>query len=199
VNLSVVSLLGDGGRLALGLVFALAGWSKARAPRIFVTQVRAYGLLPGHVVPAFSFGIVVAELSISIALLLGGFVVPALLAGVGLFCLFGVAVVVNLSRERRVPCACFGNDDEPISLKTLARLGSLALAGIALVVLLTSGAATAHSPVHLWGTAVERTYLTAAASVAVGIALISRWLYAAVELGSLVRSGVSSPHASSVR
>ncbi|MFL5914903.1 MAG: MauE/DoxX family redox-associated membrane protein [Gaiellaceae bacterium] len=188
----MLSLLDDGGRLALGLVFALAGWSKARAPRIFVTRVRAYGLLAGPVVPVFSFGIVVAELSISLALLLGAFVVPALLAGVGLFGLFGAGVAVNLARERRVPCACFGKDEELISIKTLARLASLALAGIALVVLLTSGAATSHSPVDLWDTAVERTYLTAAASVAVGVALISRWLSATSELGLLVRSVVST-------
>ena len=192
MNLSVVSLLGDGGRLALGLVFALAGWSKVRAPRTFVMRVRAYGLLPGHVVPVFSFGIVVAELSISLALLLGALVVPALLAGVGLLGLFGAAVAVNLARERRVPCACFGNEDEPISFKTLSRLGALALAGTALVILFASGAATSHSPAHLWETPAKRTYLTAAASLSIGIALLSRWLYALPELGSLVRSTVST-------
>lgn len=111
----------------LGTVFAAAAASKSRRPSRFAAALHGYALMPPGLVPAMTVLVIVAEWLIAVALLTGLALNLAGPATLVLLLGFGVAVGVNLRRERTIPCGCFGSSTETISHRTLARIGFLAL------------------------------------------------------------------------
>ena len=97
------------GRMALGLLFLVAGLSKARDHRAFQLAVASFQIVPARLAPPVATLIVAMELAGSGLLLAGTYEwLGALLLGV-LLVAFTVALVVNLLRGRRnLDCRCFG-------------------------------------------------------------------------------------------
>jgi len=110
-------------QLALGLVFAVTATAKLRAPKVFARGVVDYRIVPHSLAYPLGFVLIGAEALLAIAHLTGCLLAIAIPLGFGMLTSFAVAVSVNLSRGRSLPCYCFGgNSEEQISLHTLTRV-----------------------------------------------------------------------------
>ena len=96
-------------RIALGLLFLVAGLSKAWDPRAYLDAVNGFQIVPPGVAPAVATVIVSLELVSGGLLLAGTYTwLGAILLGL-LLATFNVALIVNLRRGRRnLDCGCFG-------------------------------------------------------------------------------------------
>lgn len=121
-------------QLTIGVVFAAAGISKAISARSFVKIVRDYAILPTSLTIPVAGLVVGAEVAVGFALLSGVVVWFAIPLAFLLVTSFAVAVSVNLLRDRKIACGCFGSS-ERISVGTLIRLMVLLCACIAVPVL----------------------------------------------------------------
>lgn len=126
-------------RLALAALFATAVTHKIRDPLRFKQTLADYEILPPVLVGPTWLGLVVAEVSIVLGLLLTGSAGTGLAAG-GLLAVYGAAIGINLARGRRdIDCGCLGPAArQPLSAWLLARNGVLALGALA-TALPTSG------------------------------------------------------------
>jgi Methylamine utilisation protein MauE len=119
---------------AVGLVFARSALSKIRNPWRFLNGVVAYRVLPLH--PSYVVGTLLIPLEAMFAIShLSGWLLPVIVPVC--VCVIGALVLVvalQLLRGHRVPCMCFDSSgDEPISYRTIARLGLLFTAELVLV------------------------------------------------------------------
>lgn len=130
-------------QLALGATFALAATPKLRRPGLFARTVVDYRILPPAVARAAAPVLIAGECLLAVAFLTGTATRAALALAAVMLLVFGTATWVNLRRGRAVPCGCFGETDETISPRSLARLGLLATVLAALGALLATGAASA--------------------------------------------------------
>jgi uncharacterized membrane protein YphA (DoxX/SURF4 family) len=123
------------GRLTLGSVFAFSSVTKLATSSAFVDAVRRIGVLPHRLVRPVAMTVVVAELGIAIALLIGTAIKAALVLALVLLFLFSLVLVWSLSRGRQVTCRCFGGlSTRPASWAAVLRntlLGMLALVTLA--------------------------------------------------------------------
>jgi len=111
-------------QFSLGFTFALSVVSKITDPVSFARGVREYKILPRQGAVCFAIVVIVSELFLSISHLSGRMLRVAVPLGLALLSSFGAAVAINLTRDRHVPCFCFGaEEEEMISGRTLARLG----------------------------------------------------------------------------
>ena len=96
-------------RITLGILFLVAGLSKAWDRRAFHLAVASFQIVPSRLAPAVATLIVSLELAGSGLLLAGTYEwLGALLLGV-LLAAFNFALIVNLQRGRRnLDCRCFG-------------------------------------------------------------------------------------------
>jgi hypothetical protein len=126
-------------QLAVGTVLIASFLSKVRAFSKFEEALVQYSIVPERLVKGGAATVVCAEGILGLALLTGtGGLFPIVLTAV-LFAAFGAAVAINLRRGRLVPCGCFGDREERISMRTLARLTLLIAAAVALLGLTVSG------------------------------------------------------------
>ncbi len=133
-------------RLALGAVFVYAAWLKLRAPwQLFAMSVDAYGLLPHWAVVAVARTLPWVELLIGSLLIAGRFLRVATPAASFLLLFFFVAMVRSYASGLSIDCGCFGGGD-PISLRTLARDGSLLLGSLLLTAITLRGRPSAWLP-----------------------------------------------------
>lgn len=119
-------------QFAVGITFLSAGASKARRPLLFDAHFSQLGIPSVFRRPSW-LGIVVAEVTLGLALLLSFHTyVAAVLATI--LCIVFLSVSVQLYRnDSPIPCMCFGGDeDEPVSIVTLLRITLLLLACIAI-------------------------------------------------------------------
>jgi uncharacterized membrane protein YphA (DoxX/SURF4 family) len=104
-------------RSSLAALFATAAIHKIRDPRAFLRTFSEYKILPRRLTAPGAIALVVAELSISIGLLVGARGYLAELAAVSLLLVYTLAIGVNLLRGRRnIDCGCLG----PASRQTLS-------------------------------------------------------------------------------
>lgn len=110
----LVALLLQG---ALALLFASTAWHKLRDLTGFEAVVQGYELLPRAWAPLFAHALVLAELAVAVALVVGGgswagasLVLRAASAGViVLMAVYAVGLGLNLARGRRdLDCGCVG-------------------------------------------------------------------------------------------
>jgi uncharacterized membrane protein YphA (DoxX/SURF4 family) len=95
-------------RIALAVVFAVAGWPKLTDPDGTVRSVRAFRLLPEAVAPAFGYALPAVELALA-ALLLAGLVTRVAAAGTAvLLVMFIVGIAAAWARGLSIDCGCFG-------------------------------------------------------------------------------------------
>lgn len=108
--------------------------------RSFKATVESYRILSPRVAHLAAAPIAVAELTLGTTLILG--LEPRLVSvgAAALLVSFGAAMIVNLARDRRIPCGCAGAADEPISVHHVVR--NAGLAGLLLTVFL--------APSHPW-------------------------------------------------
>jgi uncharacterized membrane protein YphA (DoxX/SURF4 family) len=122
-------------RIALAAVFLYAAYTKLREPwLVFAIAIDAYGILPEPAVLATARTLPWCELALGIVLLSGFGLRYAAIAASVLLGAFFTVMVIAYSKGLAIDCACFGPGDI-ISLKTLARDGTLVAAAIALAVL----------------------------------------------------------------
>jgi len=116
-------------QLALGWLFLLSFGGKLRDPAAFLRGVDEYALLPRWAAYALGGLLLPLEGFLAASLLSGWSVGAAVPLTVAALALFLVAVSINLTRERRMPCHCMGGaHDEQLSGRTALRL-VLLLAG----------------------------------------------------------------------
>jgi putative oxidoreductase len=122
-------------RIALGAIFLYAAYTKLREPwMIFAIAIDAYGILPEPAVLATARTLPWCELVLGAILLTGFGLRYAALAATVLLGAFFTVMLIAYRKGLAIDCACFGPGDI-ISLKTLARDGTLVAAAIALAVL----------------------------------------------------------------
>jgi hypothetical protein len=165
------------GRITLGLVFASSGVSKLANMDGFRTALETFGLPPARVTNLIARIIVLAELAVAAALLVGVAVEGALIAVLVLLTVFTVALARSLVQGRRVVCRCFGElSTRPASWGAVLRNILLLASGVTALL----GSQSAVSDTLL---------LTTADVVVVGMLSLSALALAALlgEAGSLVR------------
>lgn len=93
---------------ALGLIFLAAGTPKLANPESFVNVVQRYRVLPETLAIAYATILPTAEVLAGLSLLLGlGVRTSSAIVG-AMLCSFGLAVFINIARDRAIDCNCFG-------------------------------------------------------------------------------------------
>lgn len=121
----------------VGIILLVAGAVKLVQPRDFVEVVRGYELLPAGMSRPIAQLLPVAEVLIGVGLLLDRSRPWSAVAASSLFMVFGVAVAINILRDRRnIACGCFGSqlEDEHLSWSIVVR--NAVLAGLAATIAL---------------------------------------------------------------
>lgn len=172
-------------RLALGVTFVAASLGKIRRPRVFAVHVANYEVLPRRFAHLGGVLLISIELALGISLLTGYFVRVADALLICVLLLFIAAVGVNLRRGRRVPCGCFGDGDELISPRTVARLVLLLSAAVLLAALSDPGPTLEVATDQRGSDGAAR--LIEASSLAAGGSLIALWLLHLPELLEVAR------------
>ena len=122
-------------RVILAAVFLYAAYVKLREPwLVFAIAIDAYGILPEPAVLATARTLPWCELALGVVLLTGFGLRYAAIAATALLGTFFAVMVIAYSKGLAIDCGCFGPGDI-ISLKTLARDGSLVAAAIGLAIL----------------------------------------------------------------
>jgi uncharacterized membrane protein YphA (DoxX/SURF4 family) len=167
-------------RTVLGVTFLISGAAKLRSGQAFTHAVADYRILPPPLVQPVAVALPSAELVLVAALLSGWHVREAAWASILLLLVFAVAVGVNLRRDRRLPCFCFGTSgDDMIGWSTFAR--QALLMGMALPQLRLSRPAVGLVPTgicagdaaSLLGAAAAITVIVA--SIGVPVAIWNAW------------------------
>lgn len=122
-------------RIALGLLFLYAGWSKTMASDQFLLALVPFTFVPGELLPWIAFILPTVEIAGGL-LLLAGF---RRIGGgiIFLLCLLFIGVLCwALLNDIIVACSCFGHDETPSAGKmwlSVARDVGLALAALAVI------------------------------------------------------------------
>jgi len=110
-------------QLAIGLVLVVASAGKWRDPMGFARGVTDYEVLPNRLSVVFGLLLIPFETWLAFSHLIGWWISLAAPLGLAMFASFAVAVGINLSRGRSLPCYCFGEGSgETISTQALSRL-----------------------------------------------------------------------------
>jgi protein-disulfide isomerase/uncharacterized membrane protein YphA (DoxX/SURF4 family) len=124
-------------RVALGVIWIWAAWSKLREPRTFLQAVRAYDVTPEWLSKAIGYGLPVLEFCVGVLLILGLALRLAAILSAALFVVFLVGIVQAAARGIKLECGCFGgggtSDQTQYTLDILRDLGLLILAAFLIV------------------------------------------------------------------
>jgi uncharacterized membrane protein YphA (DoxX/SURF4 family) len=119
-------------RLALGIIFLYAAWTKISKPwELFAMAIDSYGLLPLKWVELVARTLPWFEAAIGLLLIAGVFLRTAAVATSLLLAVFFGLMVRAYAKGMQINCGCFGAG-EVISWKTLLRDGSMLAAALAL-------------------------------------------------------------------
>ncbi|MCC7174068.1 MAG: DoxX family protein [Bryobacterales bacterium] len=122
-------------RLAMGLMFLYAAWTKLTQPWIQVAMtVEAYQLLPPGAVEFVARTLPWAELALGLWLISGVWLRWAASAASALLAAFLAVLVRSYVKGMQIECGCFGPGD-PLSAYTLARDSTLLLLSLLLTAL----------------------------------------------------------------
>ncbi len=122
-------------RVAMGLVFVYAAWTKLTQSWIQVAMtVDAYQLLPMWAVEIVARALPWAELALGLWLISGKWLRLAASAASALLAAFIVVLARSYAKGMQIDCGCFGSGD-PLSLYTLARDGGLLATSLLLTVM----------------------------------------------------------------
>jgi uncharacterized membrane protein YphA (DoxX/SURF4 family) len=96
-------------RVVLGLVFLLAGISKAMDMHSFAGEISAYQMMPAALVQPMSIALPLLEVLLGLYLLAGLMQRWAAVAAGALLLVFIVAMAQAMARGLTLDCGCFGN------------------------------------------------------------------------------------------
>ena len=103
----LLSVAGMAGRICVGLVFGLAAFDKMLHWPVLEGVIRNYRLLPRMLVRPAAHALPPVELAISLALLAGVGLFPAVASAIMLLLIFALAMAINIRRGRRyIDCGC---------------------------------------------------------------------------------------------
>ena len=109
-------------RVAMGLVFVYAAWTKLTQPWLQVAMaVDAYELLPAWAVELVARTLPWAELMLGLWLITGKWLRLSTLAASALLSVFMVALVRSFALGMNIDCGCFGSGD-PLTLLAVSLL-----------------------------------------------------------------------------
>jgi hypothetical protein len=176
--------------LSLGIVFLLSALPKFRQPLAFAQGVVGYKILPAGVARVFALALIPLEAFLALTFLTGWLTGIALLLAMITLLAFLFGVGINLRRGRRIPCGCFGETSEPISLRTLARLFMLLAAVLLLATYRTTGEPWPGLGLLVTNASAASAlvYLLHTVSLAASLVLLGAWLLSLPELAVMLRS-----------
>ncbi|MGH7839504.1 MAG: MauE/DoxX family redox-associated membrane protein [Candidatus Binataceae bacterium] len=128
------------GRVALGIIFIYAAWTKLKPPTgvtlaFFAIQVDSYQLLPQWAVIPLAHALPFCELALGLLLIIGWPLRWITSTSSALLLVFFSVMIRSYSKGLEISCACFGAG-ERIGPKSLLRDGAL----LALSLAITAGA-----------------------------------------------------------
>lgn len=117
---------------AIGLVFIWSGVAKLQKPRLAALAMMDFGVVGK---PKAAHGLVFGgiECLLGAAALLGVGSAAPMVAMTALLLVFCLIIARALIAGRRFPCMCFGDSEDALSTRTLARTAALALLGLIVV------------------------------------------------------------------
>lgn len=131
-------------RLALGIIFIYAAWTKVfeldgfslrmKPWELFAMAIDSYQVLPLKWVELVARTLPWFEMAVGIFLIAGIFLRSASVATALLLGMFFTVMVRAYAKGMQINCGCFGTGD-PISWKTLLRDGSMLAAALTLTVM----------------------------------------------------------------
>jgi hypothetical protein len=122
VDMGLFGYVAVASQLSLGGVLLLSVLPKLRHPVPFAQSVIAYDILPDRVSSAFAMVLIPLEVFLAIAFVTDWLTHIALPLATAMLMVFLVAVGITLHRGNKIPCGCFGDAGERISVRTLVRL-----------------------------------------------------------------------------
>lgn len=102
-------------RVAIGLVFVVAGLAKIGHATEFAAQIAGFRLLPQPVVAPMALGLPFLELLLGGYLVVGLFTRASAWTAAALFALFDAAIASAVVRGMTVSCGCFGPNDTTVT------------------------------------------------------------------------------------
>jgi uncharacterized membrane protein YphA (DoxX/SURF4 family) len=122
-------------RIALGVVFVYAAWTKLRESWVlFAMTVDAYGILPQWAVMVVARVLPWAELLLGLLLISGIWLRLSATAASVILLFFFTVLLRSYLKRMQIDCGCFGSGDI-ISPRTLTRDGLLLAASLSLTVI----------------------------------------------------------------
>lgn len=187
IETSILFHLAFASQIALGIVFLLSVLPKFRAPLTFAESVVEYKILPAKTARVLALALIPMEALLAISFMIGWLTDTALPLAMVILIAFLIAVGINLRRDRRISCGCFGDSNEYISPRTFARLLLLLVAVLLLIVFRS----VYRTPLPNMGMMITYptlfTYFFLTAFLAVFLLLLATWILSLPELISLVR------------
>jgi hypothetical protein len=166
----------------------LSAAPKLRRPAAFCVTVARYELVPGRLARPVALAVIAIEAFLAVCLLSGALLTVAVPLAIVTVLGFGAASAINLRRGRDIECGCFGNPSERVSVRSLARLGLVLAAAVALAALAGSEAADPITAARLADEGADGlAYLINIAGVAAFLLLGGMWLLHGGELNAVVR------------
>jgi Methylamine utilisation protein MauE len=183
-EISVASHIAYALQLSLGLVFLLAVIPKILRPSEFVSAVTGYALLPERLAGLAAAALIIIESLLAASFLSGWQLSVALPMAAALLVVFASSITINIRRGRRIACGCFGNSNEQISSRSLARLALLLAAVLTLLI-----APATPVTIHMLGDSgwTALSYLVDVAAIAAFTLVCASWLLNLPELAYVVR------------
>ena len=161
-------------QLTIGTVFAMSGAAKLRHPIAFARGAIDYRVLP----PAASFiaGLTLIPLEVFLAFshVTGQFAQPAVLVGLVTLVIFAVVIGLTLSRGRSVPCRCFGEKSEILSIRSLLRVLLLMLGELFLL--------RRDKLINVWDSALTAQIVGFAIIWVVAVLITAMWIFSMPDL-----------------
>lgn len=108
-------------RAVVGIIFLLAGVTKATAIPAFQIEIAAYQMVPSALIAPMATLIPLLEILVAAFLLLGLRTKWAALGAAGLLLIFEIAVLSAMARHLAIDCGCFAN----VKIDTLKGLNDL--------------------------------------------------------------------------
>jgi uncharacterized membrane protein YphA (DoxX/SURF4 family) len=102
-------------RVAIGLVFVVAGLAKIGHATEFAAQIAGFRLLPQPVVAPMALVLPFLELLLGGYLVVGLFTRASAWTAAALFALFDAAIASAVVRGMTVSCGCFGPNDTTVT------------------------------------------------------------------------------------
>jgi putative oxidoreductase len=130
-------------QLSLGTVFLLSALPKLRDPAAFAKTVLDYEIAGPRLSRVLAPAVIALESFLAVTLLTGGVIEVGLALAAATVLAFAAVTTINLRRDRDVSCGCFGDPDERISGRSLARLCLVFVAILAVGTALAAGSASA--------------------------------------------------------